>query len=167
MVKNKNSPNQKEKMRNSSHERIEGFINKKEDEKLEKGMEARKDALQKAGMTKQEDTYADHAKIYNYADEVVDPPFKTIDVDSGYNCHWCGRRMAEWKDLCKCDGAVNDHASPREYSSDSAPPSPKLSRKRVPCPSSFKFKQDHRVLQAARNLRAAKVFDKSMAAAGK
>jgi len=69
MVKNKNSPNQLAKKRVSSHDRIDSFINKKEEEKLEKGMVAREEAMQKAGMNKQADNFADHAKIYNYADE--------------------------------------------------------------------------------------------------
>jgi hypothetical protein len=170
MPKNKNSPNQKEKKRQSDHERIEGFNNKKEAEKLEKGMEARAQALQTAGMSKQEDNFVEHAKIYNYADDQKGPPIDTIDAPwQRFKCCGCYEYYSApyQADLSFCPCG---YATRGEYDSeDSMPPSPKPSRKREssPCPSSFKFKHDPRALQAARNRRAAKVFEKSMETARK
>jgi len=123
MVKNRNSSNQKEKKRKSDHDRIEEFINKKEEEKLEKGMIAREDALQKAGMTKQEDNFADHAKIYNYADELVGPPIKTIDANveqsDKFKCYSCGTMHTNVYDanFCPCGCATRG-----KYDSESDSP---------------------------------------------
>jgi hypothetical protein len=165
MVKNKNSPNQLAKKRDSSHDRIDSFINKKEEEKLEKGMVAREEAMQKAGMKKQADNFAEHAKIYNYADEREGPPIKTIHA---YKCHWCGAPCPTQSD-CTCVGSRMEFASPNNSEPDSAPPSPKCSRQRLsPCPSSFQFKPDLlAVADAARYRRAVKLFKKNMAASRK
>ena len=165
MVKNKNSPNQLAKKRDSSHDRIDSFINKKEEEKLEKGMVAREEALQKAGMKKQADNFSDHAKIYNYADERVGPPIKIVHAFPLSKCHYCGC----FSDTdCKCIGSIQQWASPNNSDSDSAPPSPKRSRKHLsPCPSSFQFKPDPRARDAARYRRAVKLFEKNMAASRK
>jgi hypothetical protein len=166
MVKKRKSDSLVEKQRNGiHHERMENFINKKEEEKLEKGMIAREDALKAAGI-KQEYNYADHQHIYNYADDRDGAPIKTL----GYNIAKC-KQCSFLKDgnlpeeqQCRCDWTARGWRSPPP----SPPPSPKPSRKRAsPCPSTFKVKHDPRDMPAARNHRAAKVFEKSMAAAGK
>ena len=144
------------------------FNSKKAEEELKKGMVVREEAMQKAGMNKQADNFADHAKIYNYADEREGPPIKTIDAYVGkpYKYHWCGGPCASAASDCTCIGSRMEFASPNNSEPDSAPPSPKCSRKRLsPCPSSFQFKPDLlAIADAARYRRAVKLFEKNMAA---
>jgi hypothetical protein len=170
MVKNRKSKNQLEKERLADGERMGEFNSKKAEEELKKGMVVREEAMQKAGMNKQADNFADHAKIYNYADEREGPPIKTIDAYVGkpYKCHWCGGPCASAASDCTCIGSRMEFASPNNSEPDSAPPSPKCSRKRLsPCPSSFQFKPDPRARDAARYRRAVKLFEKNMTASRK
>jgi len=160
MVKKRKSDTRVAKEREDGHKRIEEKIIKKEEKKLEEGMIAREVALKGAGI-KCEYNFADHQYIYNFSNDRDGAPIETI----GYKIVKC-KRCSFLKDgnlpkeqQCQCDWAARGWQSPPP----SLPHSPNLSRKRAsPCPA-----MQESVPYFVGNRRAAKVFEESMAAAGK
>jgi hypothetical protein len=78
MPKNRKSKKQLEKNIQDNRERMSTFLQKKDAERAEKDSLARKQALERLGIT-QEFNHADHAEIYNYSAEVVEAPIETVD----------------------------------------------------------------------------------------
>jgi hypothetical protein len=76
--KSRKSKKQLEKKVQDSRERMSTFLQKKDEERAEKDSLARKQALERLGIT-QEFNHADHAEIYNYSAEVVEAPIETVD----------------------------------------------------------------------------------------
>jgi len=65
--KSRKSKKQLEKKVQDSRERMSTFLQKKDEERAEKDSLARKQALERLGIT-QEFNHADHVEIYNYSD---------------------------------------------------------------------------------------------------
>ena len=77
MPKNRKSKKQLEKNVQDNRERMSTFLQKKDEERAEKDSLARKQALERLGIT-QEFNHADHAEIYNYSAEVWRPRLKRL-----------------------------------------------------------------------------------------
>ena len=160
MAKKRKSDKRVEKEREDGHKRIEDKIIKKEEKKLEEGMVARQVALNDLGI-KREYNFADHQGIYAYSNDREGAPIKTIG-DKIAKCKRCyllkdGNLPKEQQ--CKCDWDARGWQSPPP----SPPHPPKPLRKRA---SPYPAMQES-VPYVSGNRRAAKVFEKSMEAAGK
>ena len=79
MPKQRKSRKQLEKNVQDNRERMSKFLQKKDEERAEKDSLARKQALERLGIT-QEFNYADYAEIYNYADQAHAAPIETVDA---------------------------------------------------------------------------------------
>ena len=163
MAKKRKSDKRVAKEREDGHKRIEDKIIKKEAKKLEDGMIARQDALERAGI-KCEYNFADHQHIYAYSNDRDGAPIETIG-DKIVKCKRCyllkdGNLPKEQQ--CQCDWDARGWQSPPPSPSHS----PKPSRKRAPpCPAMQESVPY--VLGFFGNRRSAKVFETSMAAVGK
>ena len=77
--KHRNSPKQIQLRREKDLQKLLAFNTKKAEEQQMKDMTAREEALKKLG-TVQDFGFADHAKMYNFADDQIVAPIQIIDA---------------------------------------------------------------------------------------
>ena len=164
MVKKRKSDSLVEKQRAGiHHERMENFINKKEEKKLEEGMVARQVKLEAAG-DKCKYNFADHQHIYAYSNDRDGAAIKTIGdkIAKCKRCSFLKNGNLPKEQQCKSNWDARGWQSPPPSPSHS----PKPSRKRAPpCPAMQESVPYG--LGFLGNRRSAKVFETSMAAVGK